>query len=464
MISLRSRSPLRWALTLAATVVSTWALDVVAAFAGVLLAASHVFDGAPRFLVVGFLAATYVLWALGLQANLIANWRLLEETGTSTNALSKVGFELARLRSSSQRAVRAASAAGYVVTEIAKEAPYYAGAFGTALLSDSVDSTDALVFLGGANLGAAVYEYGVARLTRAMLNGRSRRIARHSPPSAPPATPYASFDADWVPQEYLTDYYRVVEPDERATMAFFADALRHAEPDQPVLLFGVGPTLHHVFLTVGTATEIHLADYLPTNLRQIEHWLSGAPDAHDWRPFVTYTLECQGVAGPTEDQVRDWEELTRAKITALLAGDARYPDPLGGRGKAPYATVISAYCADSATADKTTWESYLRHIAGLVQPGGLFITAALRHSTGYVVGGKLFPSASVDEADLRRVLQPNFDWDDGVIEVCDLSAHRSQGYTSIVLARVRRKLVGYEHDGGQQSSGTSTVAMTASTA
>ena len=58
--------------------------------------------------------------------------------------------------------MRAASAVGYVVTEIAKEAPYYAGAFGTALLSDAVDSTDALVFLGGANVGAAVYEYGVA--------------------------------------------------------------------------------------------------------------------------------------------------------------------------------------------------------------------------------------------------------------------------------------------------------------
>ena len=77
--------------------------------------------------------------------------------------------------------------------------------------------------------------------------------------------------------------------------------------------------------------------------------------------------------------------------------------------------------------------------AGLVQPGGLFVTAALRHSNGYVVGDKTFPSASVDEADLQRVLEPEFDWNDGAIEVCDLSAHRSRGYASIVLARVRRR-------------------------
>ena len=251
--------------------------------------------------------------------------------------------------------------------------------------------------------------------------------------------PYATFDTDWVPQEYLSDYYRIVEADERATIAFFVDAMRSAEADQPVLLFGVGPTLHHVFLAAGVASEIHLAEYLPANLHAIERWLDAAPDAHDWSPFVGYTLECEGIARPTGDQVRDRQEVVRSKVTALLGGDARFADPLGGCGRPPYGVVISAYCADSATADKATWETYMRNIAGLVRPGGLFVTAALRHSTGYVVGGKTFPSASVDEADLRRVLAPDFDWDDGVLDVNDLSAHRSHGYTSIILASVRRR-------------------------
>ena len=39
-------------------------------------------------------------------------------------------------------------------------------------------------------LGAAAHEYGLARLTRAYL-GREG---------------YASFEADWVPAEYLADY------------------------------------------------------------------------------------------------------------------------------------------------------------------------------------------------------------------------------------------------------------------
>jgi hypothetical protein len=59
--------------------------------------------------------------------------------------------------------------------------------------------------------------------------------------------------------------------------------------------------------------------------------------------------------------------------------------------------VISPYCADSATDDRPTWELFMRHITGLVQPGGLFITAALHRCRGYTVAGKIFPGADVND-------------------------------------------------------------------
>ena len=133
-------------------------------------------------------------------------------------------------------------------TELGKELPYYAGAIGAALASDSISSNDAIIFLGGANLGAAVYEFGLGRLTRFFLRVKSS---------------HASFDTDWVPKEYLDDYYSTVEPDEVETIAFFVDAMKHAEPDTPILFFGVGPTLHHVFLASETASEIHLGRLPP---------------------------------------------------------------------------------------------------------------------------------------------------------------------------------------------------------
>ena len=409
----RPQAASAWFITLAATAASTYALDAVATAIGVLLVASQLLSGLDHLLVLAFLAASYVAWGFGLRANLRANWLLLRRTGTSTNVISKAAFELTRRRGVRTQLV--AAGAGYVATELAKEAPYYAGAFGAAVLTDAVSSNDALIFLAGANLGAAAYEYVLARLTRTIL----RR-----PPSA-------SFDTDWVPREYLADYYRVVEPDERETIAYFADAMKDAPADETVLVFGTGPTLHHVFLAAPKASEIHLADYLPANLDEIERWRTRDPAAHDWRAFVRYTLECEGLTAPTDEEIEQREELTRSKITRLLQVDARRPVPLDQR----YATVISAYCADSATDDRATWETLMANITDLVEPGGLFITAALRRCRSYLVGDKRFPSANVDERDLRRVLAPRFS---ARVEGRDLQGHEGQGYSGVVLADARR--------------------------
>lgn len=164
--------PRQWIATTVATAVSTYALDAVATAAGVALVASGLLTGLHAPLPLVFLVATYAAWACGLRANLAANWALLHRTGTSTNLFSKVAHDLARARRAGAKARRLAASAGYVATEVAKEAPYYAGASGAVLLSDAVAATDAALFFGGANLGAAAYELGLARATRRFLARR----------------------------------------------------------------------------------------------------------------------------------------------------------------------------------------------------------------------------------------------------------------------------------------------------
>lgn len=162
----------RWSFACAATIVSTYALDAIATAAGLLLVASGLLLGLDHLLILAFLAASYVAWGAGLRVNLAANWRLLEGMGTSTNLLSKAAYDLVRRRTARVRLHRIAAGAGYVATELAKESPYYAGAFGAVVLTDTVSAHEAMVFLGGANLGAACYEVGLARLTRRFLKGR----------------------------------------------------------------------------------------------------------------------------------------------------------------------------------------------------------------------------------------------------------------------------------------------------
>jgi hypothetical protein len=153
-----------WPVTLAATGASTYALDTFAVAVGALLVGSGVLTALDRTAALVFLGATYLLWAAGLHASLAANWKLLDRTATSTNALSKCAYELA-----GPRTRRLAASGGYLALEAVKEIPYYLGAFGTDVLSASVSATDAIVFLAGTNVGAAVYEYGLARATDTFL-------------------------------------------------------------------------------------------------------------------------------------------------------------------------------------------------------------------------------------------------------------------------------------------------------
>lgn len=178
-VQVRGFTPVkRWGITIAATTASTYALDFVATVCGLGLIASGILGAADHAEALIFLAFSYIMWGAGLRVNLRENWALLKATGTSTNALSKAALDIARLRATSRRVQKFAAAAGYTATEIAKEAPYYAGAFGAVLFTDSISSNQAVVFLGGANLGAALYEYGLARLVRAFLRRSYRSTER----------------------------------------------------------------------------------------------------------------------------------------------------------------------------------------------------------------------------------------------------------------------------------------------
>jgi len=401
----------RWAVTLVATAVSTYALDVVAAAGGVLLSLSGALSGLDRASLVAVVALSYLIWAFGLRTALRANHALLEQAAVSTSVLSKLAWQIACRGTSSTSARRWASMAGYLAWELIKEIPYYVAAAGVVLIGDSLGVDDALIFLAGANFTAALYEYGIGTGTQAWLSRRR----------------FSSFETDWDPRRYLDEYYRDVQADELHTIRFMVEAVRHTPPDQVVLVFGTGPTLHHVFPLAGRAAEIHLADYLDTNLDEIRRWLRRDPDAHDWRPFVRYTLQCEGIELPSAEQITRREERTRATVARLLTADARRSQPLPG----VYDTVVSAYCADSATADRATWSTMFRNIAGLVGPGGTFVTAALDRCQSYVVGGKRFPGADVDADDIGAALDCWFQ--SSTVHTHDVPEHADQGYRGVVL-------------------------------
>lgn len=247
----------------------------------------------------------------------------------------------------------------------------------------------------------------------------------------------SSFDR-WVPKDYLNEYFSGVNEDERQVIRYFCDELRLAERG-PVLTFGCGPGLSHVFATAPYQTELVLADYLRGNLDELDAWLRGDPHAHDWNEFVRYTLRCESDVEPDPVAVSSRMAALRSANVRLALADAGERDPLGPQFRGHFATVLSPFCAESITADKQAWARYCQNISSLVRPGGLMLTAALRRSRQYRVGTRYFPSADIDENDLRDVLARDFDPETVAVEVREVPQHLEQGYAGILLARARKR-------------------------
>ena len=159
-----------WLVTAVASLVTAYGLDVVATCAGLLLAGTGWLAGIDYSTGIVLLLLTYVGWFFGAWSILRANWELLQRTGASTNLFSKAGHDIAARLGWSVGWRRAATHTGYIITDLAKEVPYYVGAAGAAIFSDSIDAVDAVIFLVGANIGATSYgflqSYGMRRFVR----------------------------------------------------------------------------------------------------------------------------------------------------------------------------------------------------------------------------------------------------------------------------------------------------------
>lgn len=248
---------------------------------------------------------------------------------------------------------------------------------------------------------------------------------------------------EWNPEAYLNDYYGEVQPDEVATIQFLVERLTQVSGGPKMVEVGSGPTLHHVFPAIPHVSGITMSDYLQGNLEEIQRWIRKDEGRHDWFPFVRYTLQCEGLVEPPISAVLERKRLTREKICEIKLVDVSLDDPLGREHRGGWPLVLSCYCADSATDSQEVWERYMHNIASLVVPGGTFITAALYKAPSYKVGEKFFPSANIDESDLSRVLQLDFDPRSIMIEVREVIGHQSQGYNGVILAQATKKYETY---------------------
>ena len=142
------------------------------------------------------------------------------------------------------------------------------------------------------------------------------------------AVKYSDY-SEWKPEDYLSEYYSELMPDEQFAMEFLADWAGKTPFAPTALEFGCGPTVHHLFPIAQVAGEIHMAEYLSSNREAVQDWIDRKPGAHNWDEFARETLRLRGHESPGMDEIQQVQDEARRRITAILPGDAFDPDPLG---------------------------------------------------------------------------------------------------------------------------------------
>jgi NNMT/PNMT/TEMT family len=252
-----------------------------------------------------------------------------------------------------------------------------------------------------------------------------------------PAAQFASFDVDWSPEAYLGNYYLEVQPDEQATMLFLSEAAAFVGAVPTMLEFGCGPTAHHLFPFAGRVGEIHVADYLESNLAAVRRWMHGAAGAWDWTPFTEVALRNELGRAPDIREVCEREALTRERVTAFHIADARRSHPLESARR--YPLVVCCFCTDSITDDIIEWAECTAHVGSLVAPGGWLVLTALHAASSYRVDDAHFPSCRVTADDVAAVLgESGFSRLGTTIVTSDATDIDGHGFDSVLLAVSRK--------------------------
>lgn len=206
----------------------------------------------------------------------------------------------------------------------------------------------------------------------------------------------------WVPQEYLAQYYTTqdIAEDERAIIAFIIRFLKERNLHfSKMLEIGCGPTIHHAIPFVPHVDGLYMADYLPSNLSEIQKVLDGAMNAHDWANYVSGTLKLEGLSAPAAERIA----LFRSKVEKLLPCDVFQPEPIG-TDMGTFPLVSTFYTLECISTNEHIWRQALSNVASLVSAEGWIILSAIYNAERYKVGEKTFPVTKVTDESIRAAL------------------------------------------------------------
>lgn len=247
--------------------------------------------------------------------------------------------------------------------------------------------------------------------------------------------------SEWKARDYFDTYYsEVVLPDEQAVLAYQIEVLRAARSHfGRGLEYGCGPTLHRAIAASKYTFRMDMADWLSDNLSEAREWLCADESAPEWNRFTRYVLACEGERNASASRILQREALTRKVVRGLYVSDARLRQPLGPTRENFYDLIISGFCIDAISSDRSVWTSCMRNVTSMLAPGGTFIIHALHRCEAYKCGDRMFPGSNLSIDDMRSAMSNNGFINSSIdVQVISCPDNEMYGYSGILTASGRK--------------------------
>ena len=220
-----------------------------------------------------------------------------------------------------------------------------------------------------------------------------------SPASSSPSRREGLFDfrsTSAFTSRYLDTFYRDRPPtnDEQAVLRFLVQHLRDLPTGQVVVEVGCGPTVHHAFPFAPYVSAIHMADYLPENLDEIDRWRTEAHGAMDWSQYSRLGARARRRRERGRCRATARSD-ARDRIERLMPCDLQQELIFGE--PTTYPIVAAFYCTEEVGISIPAWERVMANLARAVAPGGRLYLACLQDTDRYLVGDAMYPCARIAE-------------------------------------------------------------------
>ena len=238
------------------------------------------------------------------------------------------------------------------------------------------------------------------------------------------------------PKEYLKEMFPAPDDEDYFSISFIAEAIKSLPNHLFIHEFGGGPTLYSVVALAAKAREIHFSDVVDASLREVDAWLKGQPDAHDWNPYIAIALEAEGLA-ITQAAIAERAALTRKVVTQLMHCDAQRIPPIE-LDNTQYDLVTAHHCTDVAATNVIEWRQVLKNVTTIVRPGGWLILSATTGARTYQVGNVIFECVNLTKDKvLNGLVSAGFNKESILLETYNVEHTREYSGVMIALARKR---------------------------